>query len=114
MNAAVLDMPAAPRAGSAFDAKWLVIGGAVALIAWLALVPLGFLLWESVLTPEAAGRAQEFTLENYITAYTGAETIKLSAEVLDRIDALVAPGRTVMPDEAKWETPDLSRRARRI
>ena len=77
MNAAVLDMPAAPRAGSAFDAKWLVIGGAVALIAWLALVPLGFLLWESVLTPEAAGRAQEFTLENYITAYTGAETIKL-------------------------------------
>ena len=54
MNAAVLDMPAAPRAGSAFDAKWLVIGGAVALIAWLALVPLGFLLWESVLTPEAA------------------------------------------------------------
>ena len=77
MNAAVLDAPAAPRSGLAYDAKWLVIGGSVALIAWLALVPLGFLLWESVLTPEAAGRAQQFTLDNYITAYTGSETLKL-------------------------------------
>ena len=77
MNAAVLDAPAAPRAAPAFDAKGVVIGGAVALIAWLALVPLGFLLWESFLTPESAGRAQQFTLENYIAAYTGAETFKL-------------------------------------
>ncbi|MEW6453362.1 MAG: iron ABC transporter permease [Pseudomonadota bacterium] len=77
MNAAVLDVPAAPRAAPAFDAKGLVIGGAVALIAWLALVPLGFLLWESVLTPEGAGRVQQFTLENYIAAYSGAETLKL-------------------------------------
>jgi iron(III) transport system permease protein len=77
MNAAAMDLPAAPRAGSAFDAKWLVIGSAVALIAWLALVPLGFLLWQSALTPESAGRAQEFTLDNYIAAYTGAETAKL-------------------------------------
>lgn len=77
MNAAVLDAPAAPRAAPAFDAKGVVIGGAVALIAWLALVPLGFLLWESFLTPESARGAQQFTLENYIAAYTGAETLKL-------------------------------------
>jgi iron(III) transport system permease protein len=77
MNAAAMDLPAAPQAGSSFDAKWLVIGGAVALIAWLALVPLGFLLWQSVLTPESAGRAQELTLDNFVAAYTGAETAKL-------------------------------------
>lgn len=51
---------------------------------------------------------------DHLTSLLGAEEISLSPAVLDRIDALVAPGRTVMPDEAKWETPDLSRRARRI
>jgi hypothetical protein len=34
---------AAPR----FDLKWLMIGVPVALVAWLALVPLVFLVWQS-------------------------------------------------------------------
>ena len=81
MNAAVVsDVPAfAPRPGAftRFDAKWLVIGIAVALVAWLSLVPLGFLLWQSFLTPHTANVAAEFTLQNYLDAYTGFETFRL-------------------------------------
>ena len=50
---------------------------------------------------------------DHLTTLFGAEDLVLSADVLDRIDALVAPGSTVTPDEAKWETPALSPRARR-
>ena len=75
MNAAVLDTPAAPRAAPAFDAKGLVIGGAVALIAWLALVPLGFLLWQSFLTPETAAAAPRSRSANYVAAYGSTETL---------------------------------------
>jgi iron(III) transport system permease protein len=77
MNAAVLGAPAAPRQGLRLDSKWLVIGGSVALVAWLALVPLGFLLWQSFLTPESAARAAEFSLRNYVEAYAGAGTVRL-------------------------------------
>jgi iron(III) transport system permease protein len=77
MNAAVLDVPAAARSAPRFDTKWLVIGGCVALVAWLALVPLAFLIWNSFLTPETAARPAEFTLDNYLAAYAGAETLRL-------------------------------------
>jgi hypothetical protein len=49
-----------------------------------------------------------------LTTLLGAENITLSAEVLDKIDALVPPGRTVTADEAKWETPALARSNRRV
>jgi len=81
MNAAVLShAPAAaarPSAALRFDAKWLVIGIAVALVAWLALVPLGYLVWQSFLTPQSAAAPAAFTLQNYINAYSGAETFRL-------------------------------------
>jgi len=81
MNAAMLsDMPAlAPRPGvwQRLDAQWLVIGVAVALVAWLALLPLGFLLWQSFLTPHTAATPAAFTLQNYIDAYSGFETFRL-------------------------------------
>jgi aryl-alcohol dehydrogenase-like predicted oxidoreductase len=51
---------------------------------------------------------------DHLTSLLGAEDVRLSDDVLDRIDALVAPGRTVTPDEARWETPALSRRSRRV
>jgi iron(III) transport system permease protein len=60
-----------------FDAKWLLIGGPVALVMWLSLVPLVFLLWQSFLTPETAARPSVFTLENFRTAYFSAETFRL-------------------------------------
>src|SRR6266850_4622535 len=57
-----------------FDFKWLVIGACVLLTLYLAVVPLGFLLWQSFFTPQSAARAAQFTLGNYREAYTSAET----------------------------------------
>ncbi len=59
------------------DSKWILIGVPVALVAWLSLVPLVFLLWQSFLTPQTALRPAEFTLENFRTAYFSAETFRL-------------------------------------
>ena len=59
------------------DAKWIAIGLCVALIGWLTLVPFVFLVWESFLTPETASKAAQFTLDNYRTAYSSAETVRL-------------------------------------
>jgi iron(III) transport system permease protein len=66
-------VPAAPR----IDASWLLIGAPVALVVWLALVPLAFLLWQSVLTPQTASAPAEFTLENFRAAYGSAENARL-------------------------------------
>jgi iron(III) transport system permease protein len=60
-----------------FESKWLLIGGSVALVVWLALVPLVFLLWQSFLTPQTASVPARYTLENYRTAYFSAETAEL-------------------------------------
>src|SRR5277367_4907124 len=56
---------------------WLPIAAAIVLVAWLALVPLGFMLWQSVLSPETATAAARFTLDNYKTAYASADTARL-------------------------------------
>ena len=77
MNAAVFDVPAATRPRARFDVKWLVIGVAVALVAWLSLLPLGFLLWQSFLSPQAVNAPAQFTLQNYLDAYSGFETYRL-------------------------------------
>jgi iron(III) transport system permease protein len=71
--------PAAPMPAPAsrFDAKWLLIGAPVALVIWLALVPLAFLLWQSVLTPQTASAPAQFTLDNFRTAYFSADTARL-------------------------------------
>jgi iron(III) transport system permease protein len=60
-----------------FDSKWLLIGVPVALVTWLSLVPLVFLVWQSFLTPETAARPAVFTLENFRTAYFSTETFRL-------------------------------------
>ncbi|HUQ25207.1 MAG TPA: iron ABC transporter permease [Burkholderiales bacterium] len=57
-----------------FDAKWLVIAACVALTLYLAVVPLGFLLWQSFFTPQSAAKAAQFTLDNYRQAYASEET----------------------------------------
>src|ERR1700680_4512504 len=77
MNAAVLHVPPAMRPRVRFNTKWLVIGAAVALVAWLSLLPLSFLLWQSILTPQTVTNAANFTLQNYFDAYTGFETFRL-------------------------------------
>jgi iron(III) transport system permease protein len=57
-----------------FDAQWLVIGVCLAVVAVLALVPFGFMVWQSFLTPETAAQASKFTLSNYTTAYSNPDT----------------------------------------
>src|SRR5215475_1824749 len=58
-------------------AKWLVAGAAVALAAWLSLVPLGFLLWQSFMTPETATTPAQLTLDNYRIAFWSVETLRV-------------------------------------
>ena len=60
-----------------FDLKWLVLGACVIAVVYLAVVPLGFLLWQSFFTPQTAAKPAEFTLQNYAEAYTSVETAKL-------------------------------------
>src|SRR5437899_11079574 len=66
-----------PAVAPRFDAKWVMIGVPVALVVWLSLVPLVFLVWQSFLTPQTAARPAVFTLENFRTAYFSAETFRL-------------------------------------
>jgi iron(III) transport system permease protein len=68
-----------PKGWRNIDFKWVVIGISVAAVAYLALMPLGFLLWQSFFTPRTATNAAVFTFENYKTAYTDPETLTLLA-----------------------------------
>jgi iron(III) transport system permease protein len=68
--------PAAPRAFS-ISLKWVVIGLCVAFTLYIAVIPLGFLLWQSFFTPQTASKAAVFTLDNYVTAYSSSETVRL-------------------------------------
>lgn len=80
MDAVVDKLPSSQADGKSwqnFDFKWLIIGVSAALVSYLALVPLGFLLWQSFFTPQTASKAAEFTFNNYITAYSSMETVKL-------------------------------------
>src|SRR5215813_9788393 len=71
-------LPEAPVAfWQRLDSKWLLIGVPIALVVWLSLVPLVFLLWQSFLTPQTASKPAVFTLENFETAYLSAETFRL-------------------------------------
>ena len=72
-----LEEMASEKARLRLDAQWIVIGLCVALAVYVAVVPLGFLLWQSFFTPRTASKAAELTLENYATAYGSAETLRL-------------------------------------
>jgi iron(III) transport system permease protein len=60
-----------------FDWKWVVIGLCVALTAYIAVVPLAFLLWQSFFTPQTAAKAAQFTFDNYAQAYGSGDTARL-------------------------------------
>ena len=66
-----------PALWQRIDLKWVVIGVSVAIVAYLALVPLVFLLWQSFFTPQTAAKAAEFTFDNYVQAYSTLETVRL-------------------------------------
>ena len=65
------------EARSRFDPKWLVLGACVIAVAYLAVIPLGFLLWQSFFTPHTEAKPAEFTLQNYAAAYTSMQTARL-------------------------------------
>src|SRR6202165_439951 len=77
MTAAVGRLASCPDVAPRLEAKWLLIGIPVALVVWLALVPLVFLLWQSVLTPQTASIPAQYTLENFRTAYLNTEPARL-------------------------------------
>ena len=52
------------------------------------------------------------TLEQ-LESQLGASELKLDAAILDRIDEIVAPGRTINPTDAGWTNPALDAAARR-
>ncbi len=60
-----------------FDWKWVVIGACVAFTVYIAVIPLGFLTWQSFRTPQTADVASVFTLANYATAYGSSDTFDL-------------------------------------
>ena len=60
-----------------FDPKWLIFGACVAVVAWLALVPLGFLIWQSFFSPQTADVPAKFTFDNFKVAYSSIETLHL-------------------------------------
>src|SRR5687767_1329828 len=67
--------PAADR--PRFEWGWLVIGVCVAVTVYLAIIPLGFLLWQSFFTPQTAAKAAVFTLNNSAEAYGSPDTYRL-------------------------------------
>jgi iron(III) transport system permease protein len=74
----VNDDGAAPRALTTdFDWKWIVIGACVAFTVYIAVIPLGFLLWQSFRTPQMAAADAVFTLGNYRAAYGTSDTLRL-------------------------------------
>ena len=60
-----------------FELRGPLIALSIAAVAWLALVPLVFLLWQSILTPQTAAAPAQFTLDNFRTAYLSADTARL-------------------------------------
>src|SRR5205085_810779 len=60
-----------------FEWGWVVIAICVAITVYIALIPLGFLIWQSFFTPQTADKAAQFTLGNYVEAYASPETARL-------------------------------------
>ena len=77
MGAARSISPAAGEGFPRLELKGLIIALVTAAVAWLALVPLAFLLWQSVLTPQTATAPAQLTLENFRTAYFSPDTARL-------------------------------------
>jgi iron(III) transport system permease protein len=69
----------APAPERGIDPKWLFIGTSVAIVSYLGLIPLVFLLWQSFFTPQTAAKAAVFTFDNYVQAYSSVETFRLFA-----------------------------------
>ncbi len=81
-SAAARPAPLAGGLAQRFEWSWLAIALVVVVVAWLALVPLVFMVWQSLLSTQTATSAARFTLENYRAAYASADTARLFANSL--------------------------------
>jgi iron(III) transport system permease protein len=74
------------------DLKWIVVGLVVLAVAWLVLIPLVFLLWQSFVTPETKAAPSVFTIGNYIGAFSDARigSLLLNSVVFASGTAIVA------------------------
>ena len=70
----------ASRLSGLLSWKAPVIGACVVFTIYIAVVPLGFLLWQSFFTPQTASKAAEFTFGNYISPPTPAATLIIELE----------------------------------
>jgi hypothetical protein len=78
------DFPqSAPQSAVKADPKWFVMGGVVSIVAWLALVPLFFLIYQSFRTPGTARKPAVWTLGNYLEAYSSSDTLVLFANSVE-------------------------------
>jgi len=66
-----------PRERRRFEWGWILIALCVAITIYIALIPLGFLIWQSFFTPQTADKAAQFTFGNYAEAYGSPETARL-------------------------------------
>ena len=75
----ILDRPASHSVGpvAGADAKYPIRVGALLIVAWLALVPLVFLLWQSFMTPLAPDMPALFTFANYGRVFGNSQTFRL-------------------------------------
>ena len=64
------------------EPRVLGVSAVVLVVAWLAVVPLGFLFWQSFMTPRVGGKPAQFTLGNYANAYSSPDTWPLLANSL--------------------------------
>jgi len=80
--AAARPAPFAGGLAQRFEWSWVAIALIVVVVAWLALVPLVFMVWQSLLSTQTATSAARFTLDNYRAVYASAETARLFANSL--------------------------------
>ncbi len=69
--------PARAREPRGVEPQWAIMGVSSLAVAWLALVPLGFLIWQSFMTPQTATKPAVFTLGNFAEAFSGDDNLAL-------------------------------------
>ena len=75
-------MTARAAPSSAAWAQWLVVGACAAIVAYVALVPLAFLLWQSVHSSTTDAAGGRISLDSFRAVYAGAGTGRLVSDSL--------------------------------
>ena len=70
------------ESSSRADPQWAIMGASTLVVAWLALLPLGFLIWQSFMTPQTASKPSTFTFGNFVEAFSGEDNLALFANSL--------------------------------